>query len=787
MPRGRPSWAEKLRDLPQTELNTLVTDLKFSAAEHHRFHEAVTELPQPLTILQRRLWVPLARSILPLAVIFAWVGIITAAGWSIFLIFAATNTLYSTRCACAFNQPFNLFQSTSLDCTCKYEFGLATSVNASTIFSIEPDKEHCCAACERSLTCVASTFWPTNDNRSRVENCWLIDSVGMPMVNRTDAEFCKQPVRVEDGNNLLGDILAGSAVYVRLGPFIVVGVKLALVLCSGFGGWLSIRAIFDPRGAGIADGAKRQALAEERSRRLELLQKLSEPAADLLPLPASDQLLRIMTRSAAAPPQEADLHGRLEMMLRDPIDQMWEKYSSAGVMGHQAYVTFCKETTATIDTEAKSQLNVKGWNMECRVLMQQEHSPFGLDRAGFGRRYTKCSCSSLKDAAMSKVLNPNMITQLLDEAADNADGEIHVLQQQLRCKLVEIEAEIAACPCAWCQRHIHYQAQCNASGQQPIRGNWWRSPSGQSLCDAEYARLPEEERGAFSARHAYVRGIHIGAEKLASWDAIMNGTLRGNLRHVGYLRSRSIGGMNQATWDEARVALGITVKQAVWVSRMKLVFWHWSQPVAYWIVCGYYFCLLDEDQRSLAIIVAVREIFYWLCTIIAYIWACPAFVLLELGSIKAGPNEPWWRLNRSELSHWAIYVFAPHYFVTTCVARRYAPTTKGSSTIAFIVLGFELFADGASLFALWSLLKMDKAPFALAIGYCLTVGGFVIMMGGLGWPALACAWTGHEMANKALQKFGFCQRIYLGVVGVAICGAAAFGVVVLVITPFYIA
>lgn len=39
-------------------------------------------------------------------------------------------------------------------------------------------------------------------------------------------------------------------------------------------------------------------------------------------------------------------------------------------------------------------------------------------------------------------------------------------------------------------------------------------------------------------------------------------------------------GVAQSTWDGARIDLGLTVRQAIGASLLKLFCWHWVQPAA---------------------------------------------------------------------------------------------------------------------------------------------------------------------------------------------------------------
>lgn len=103
--------------------------------------------------------------------------------------------------------------------------------------------------------------------------------------------------------------------------------------------------------------------------------------------------------------------------------------------------------------------------------------------------------------------------------------------------------------------------------------------------------------------------------------------------------------------------------QAWGVSIGKLVFWHWSQPVAYFYVLVCFYCTLDPWQRIFGCIVAAREAIYLISTILAF-KICRVYLLLELSF------EVKWET----VSTWIIYLFAPHNYVALCIARALRTT-----------------------------------------------------------------------------------------------------------------
>ena len=331
-----------------------------------------------------------------------------------------------------------------------------------------------------------------------------------------------------------------------------------------------------------------------------------------------------------------------------------------------------------------------------------------------------------------------------------------------------MKATMDPCLCNWCQRRIHYGFICHRSGDQIKGHRWQHKMTKQNLCNAEYIRLSSDERDRYLLKDQR----HISSEGLASWKAI------------------TAQGENQATWKEAGKALRLRKQQARWVSSLKQVLWHWSQPVAYSFVCGMYFCDLDETQRLLAAVVAVRELLYWISTVIAVL-LCPGFLLLELGSpfslqkraelVTEAPDGTcralwtWMKavhVDKAELYHWVLYIFAPHYYVTYCLSARLdtgkvslVELSEALSELSWDdrqrdwVLGvivkfigfFEIIADTCGCYALYELMHHDDAPGALGFGYWLTVCGFVVGAGSL-WLSIVWASFNSRFNSRLWQR-----------------------------------
>ncbi len=185
----------------------------------------------------------------------------------------------------------------------------------------------------------------------------------------------------------------------------------------------------------------------------------------------------------------------------------------------------------------------------------------------------------------------------------------------------------------------------------------------------------------------------------------------------------------QATWEEAKLALGLTMRQASGVSAAKLLLWHWSQPFAYLLVFERYFgCshFMDYTQQVLGSIVAARELMYIISTVVA-VFVCPVYLLLDVQTVLQEAETRFERFYRL-----SAYLIMPHNVVSLCLANRSAELQ-----LIFLPLAlFQVIADFASCFALGPLLLDQllfgkQSPVALKIGYTITSVGFVGFFGPL--------------------------------------------------------
>ena len=146
-----------------------------------------------------------------------------------------------------------------------------------------------------------------------------------------------------------------------------------------------------------------------------------------------------------------------------------------------------------------------------------------------------------------------------------------------------------------------------------------------------------------------------------------------------------------STWTEARLALGLSVRQAIWSCGIKLLFWHWVQPLSYFTVFAWHYCSLSPTMQLFSRLVAYREAFYFVETVVA-MSLNPAYLLLELDAC-----------NRSTCELWMLYVLAPHHYVTMCLLRSAMAAGRGRKLIYLLWYLVGLFQFCADLLSILSL------------------------------------------------------------------------------------
>jgi hypothetical protein len=198
-------------------------------------------------------------------------------------------------------------------------------------------------------------------------------------------------------------------------------------------------------------------------------------------------------------------------------------------------------------------------------------------------------------------------------------------------------------------------------------------------------------------------------------------------------------GSPQATWDDARLGLGLTVQQACGVSITKLVCWHWVQPFCYLWVFSAYYCQLSQtgtiSQRNVGEIVAARELLYFATTVTAA-FACPVYLLADISTVWHEAVTLEQKIVRT-----ACYLLTPHNFVALSLANRFRRkqgegwlSVNGNLELLFYVVAFaQVIADFASCFALGTLAQQCSGngfcPAALIVGFSFTAISFFLFFG----------------------------------------------------------
>jgi hypothetical protein len=108
--------------------------------------------------------------------------------------------------------------------------------------------------------------------------------------------------------------------------------------------------------------------------------------------------------------------------------------------------------------------------------------------------------------------------------------------------------------------------------------------------------------------------------------------------------------------------------QAFWQPAIKLVLWHWSQPLFYLLMLLSYRCYiasLGEWQPHFATVVAVREVLYFASTVLAF-WKCPVFLLMD--PVTAWQEAKGCAEGALRVSMWFL---TPHNYTALCLENRF--------------------------------------------------------------------------------------------------------------------
>ena len=245
--------------------------------------------------------------------------------------------------------------------------------------------------------------------------------------------------------------------------------------------------------------------------------------------------------------------------------------------------------------------------------------------------------------------------------------------------------------------------------------------------------------GGFQAGPGLVRTVFVGtgsngSAEAADWAQVV-GSVESELVLTHAWTDDPMAGderLLQSSWEQARAARGLTRRQAIFVSVLKLFLWHFSQPVAYLVVLRSYRCYVHDDLGDVALIaiaVGVREVQYLICTIVAA-KNCPVFLLIDLVTV--------WKKSETHVQgcvRLSTYILGPHVYVLLCLANHFSHSNRlGLKTYFVGLAGFHFVIDTASCVALGVLLfrhahDHDHAPAALFVGYTMTATSIIFFYG----------------------------------------------------------
>ena len=170
--------------------------------------------------------------------------------------------------------------------------------------------------------------------------------------------------------------------------------------------------------------------------------------------------------------------------------------------------------------------------------------------------------------------------------------------------------------------------------------------------------------------------------------------------------------VRDSSWDKARKRLKINKYAAIFIGIIKLMCWHWWQPIFYILVLYYYWDSIDKGQQILGIIVGCREGIYFLLTIIG-LFVRPVYLLVDS---KAIPND-------GALSFIGVYVFAPEKYILICFP--FQENKRGH--IFAISLLLLMLLDISGIVAVFWALAVKKVFVPLVIAYALIFIGDMFM------------------------------------------------------------
>ena len=181
------------------------------------------------------------------------------------------------------------------------------------------------------------------------------------------------------------------------------------------------------------------------------------------------------------------------------------------------------------------------------------------------------------------------------------------------------------------------------------------------------------------------------------------------------------------TWTEAAKRLQLNYCAAMTVSILRLIFFHWSQPIGYGVALYIYYSQLPQVQLILGCVVLFREFLYLILTITA-ISVNPAYLLVD--STATFQSSGWNLL---------LYIVCPEKFVYFCLGIN--------TNIPLFIL---VLCDLSGIAALITAINSGVTPVPLMIGYGITtLGGIAAVIIIVMLPMVkAC---GYEPSTKLIM------------------------------------
>ena len=173
------------------------------------------------------------------------------------------------------------------------------------------------------------------------------------------------------------------------------------------------------------------------------------------------------------------------------------------------------------------------------------------------------------------------------------------------------------------------------------------------------------------------------------------------------------------TFRSAKLHLGINTCAAITICMIRLLFWHWMQPILYGYVLFAYWDLLDYYQQILGLIVGGREGIYFILTLLA-LYRQPIYLLVDLRSS--------WKENRLYV---LVYIFAPEKYVFRCymvpqiVGNQMGP--MGTQLIVLAILPILCVMDIAGIAAFIRAFVVNNVYVPMIVGYTITSIGVIVM------------------------------------------------------------